>query len=216
LVKISSRGLALFSSFKKYLIILIMLGAVASVFAGSTKISKTKLIYFKPTVTPAEEKIGFCWMNSAILNRSDAWRCMVKDSIHDPCFLIGASGRVVCEVDPNKNQDGFALKLFKPLAPSGTSLKETPDSKEGDFWLIKLADGRVCSPYSGTRPIIKVKDKGELLKYNCENSSNGKSGLVAIDGTKKLWQAIEVNYIDTQDRVKITESKVVKLQTVWQ
>jgi len=52
--------------------------------AGS--VAKTEVIAYQPGEPTGDPQEGECWTTSLILPREDAWRCMIENSIYDPCF----------------------------------------------------------------------------------------------------------------------------------
>lgn len=74
--------------------------------------------------------------------------------IVDPCFApTSGEGVVVCGANPATGEPGFALRLTKPL-PSDVV---TPSST-AEPWLLRLQDGEVCSPFTGTVPVVGTEE----------------------------------------------------------
>lgn len=207
--------------FKKYLIALLVFGSTYPVFAARpTKILTTTVNFFQPSTTPASAKPGFCWMHSIKLDRADAWRCVAINEIYDPCFTIASSNlsSIVCGVDPSENNKGFLLKLTQPMSEK---LAVTPlkNSAKAKVWLVNLQDGKVCSPYSGTMPMVWVKGQEMMIvQYSCEDDEGGESsGLLAdsiIPG--RIWYAQKVTYLSVKSKIKVTKVQNVALKEVWQ
>jgi hypothetical protein len=102
---------------------------------------------------------GYCWENSNVTARRDAWRCFVGNYIHDPCFSSTfAFGVVVC---PTPWRDtGVEIHLSKPLP--------TPSSRAAPSlalqpWAIETAAGADCVLSSGASAVIR----GRRLNYFC-------------------------------------------------
>jgi hypothetical protein len=112
--------------------------------------------YTPPAQLPAKTESGHCWTSSiAAPYRPDAFRCMVGNEIHDPCFATAQKDRVVCDMNPASGEAGFVLKLTQALpAP-----EPPPTANENWAWLIELADGSACFPFTGTNPLIKGKER---------------------------------------------------------
>jgi hypothetical protein len=102
---------------------------------------------------------GYCWENSNVTERGDAWRCFVGNHIHDPCFSSTfAFGVVVCATP--WNDTGVEIRLSRPLpTPSshaGPSLALQP-------WAIETAAGAECVLSSGASAVVH----GHRLNYFC-------------------------------------------------
>ena len=83
---------------------------------------------------------GHCWTASIASQRSDAYRCMVGNSIHDPCFTLSPR-EVACPTDVAANR-GIAIALTQPLPqPNQTS----------NVWQMQLVSGVQCNIATGTR-----------------------------------------------------------------
>jgi flagellar basal body-associated protein FliL len=120
----------------------------------------TKVISFQPSeILPSTIMSGNCWTNSiAQPYRKDAFRCMVENSIYDPCFTTNQEGFVFCQMNPLK-AESFLIKLTEALP-----VVEIPDEKQNNWaWFVKLKDGTYCSPYTGTRPFVDDK----IAYYGC-------------------------------------------------
>ncbi len=102
---------------------------------------------------------GYCWENSNVTARRDAWRCFVGNFIYDPCFSSTfAYGVVVC---PTPWTDtGIEIRLTKPLpkafSHAAPSLKLIP-------WALQTASGADCILSSGASNIVH----GQRLNYSC-------------------------------------------------
>lgn len=187
--------------------------------ASSAQVVKhTEINTFKP-VLPTNAKIvsGSCWTSSIAVNRSNAWRCTVGNAIHDPCFTTSNKNQLVCDADPVLHKTGFILQLTKPLPEP--NMKTTVVNP----WILQLADGSVCKPYTGTMPIT---DKGGIAFYcyhaNEKPNPTAKcyTGLLA-DSVKqgKVWTATLVTYCSSpQSQRGLAAQKVeqVPVKTVWQ
>lgn len=82
---------------------------------------------------------GYCWTNSIASQRSDAYRCMVGNAIHDPCFALGA-GSVACPLDLAANS-GLLISLTKPLPAAASN---------ANAFQMQLASGARCGIGTGT------------------------------------------------------------------
>lgn len=82
---------------------------------------------------------GHCWTASIASQRSDAYRCMAGNAIHDPCFMLSPR-EVACPTDVADNS-GIALELTQPLAPP---------TGARNAWQMQLASGARCNIGTGT------------------------------------------------------------------
>lgn len=74
-------------------------------FAGNrSRVIATKVNIFKPQGEALKIEKGFCWTGSLAISRDDAWRCMVRSNIFDPCFVVEALGRILCDANPIENK----------------------------------------------------------------------------------------------------------------
>lgn len=130
---------------RKSLFFLIIFWLTIPIFASNRskvnnqfKILVTKRSIFNPITKPtrSKSKSGFCWINSAVINRPDVWRCMVDNNIFDPCFVLESREKVVCGADPSKNNHGFLLNLTRPL-PKIPKFRE----HKTDVWMLMLENG---------------------------------------------------------------------------
>lgn len=176
----------------------------------------TQVVVYNPTTIPAEQKSGYCWTSAIAVTREGAWRCMQENEIFDPCFTTQQKDIVVCNADPSKNQAGFALKLTKPLPA-----QEKVSVSGENAWLLQLSDGLVCSPFTGTMPIIPEKDGVKAVKYGCANPDKSKDApsIGILDGsvkTGKKWSAQEIVYRSSPSGIKIAAIHEVAIAKVWQ
>jgi len=190
-----------------------------SVANAEPAVDRTAVHTFQPAL-PAHGKVveGSCWTGSLAVARSGAWRCTVGNEIHDPCFTTSVGpGELVCDADPVSGESGFTLKLTQPLPDAGNT------AKKGSPWVVQLANGAVCRPYTGTMPIT---DQGAISFY-CVLSDDPEAaagscqtGLLA-DSVKEgtVWTANEVTFCrDSQSETgaKAKKSARVPIEAVWQ
>ena len=98
---------------------------------------------------------GSCWVESLASSRPDAWRCMVGNSIHDPCFSNEDRSRVACSEDPFSN-NVLLIVLNK-------ALPRRDDSPEPAPWALRLSNGARCVLATGATDVIA----GMRLNYAC-------------------------------------------------
>lgn len=104
--------------------------------------AKTKTVVFTAATMKSTSSLsGYCWTGSIASNRADAYRCMVGNSIHDPCFTLDTKS-VVCPIDAAQNT-GISIVVTKPL----------PQANAGgtrNVWMMELAGSVQCNAGTGT------------------------------------------------------------------
>ena len=185
-------------------------GAIVALALATTA---TRVTTYVPAIPAGAPVAGSCWTRSiAAASRADAYRCIVGNSIYDPCFAPKRRGVVVCDANPASGRRGFAMRLTKPLPVEHVFTSKSPAP-----WLVELADGEVCSLLTGTHGLIGH----ETIGYECSGSrtaspESGGTGL--IDGsftTGAVWHARKVLYrFDRAGHVSGSIS-VVPIGAVW-
>jgi hypothetical protein len=202
---------------KKYLSLYIIMVFSVSAFASiKQKITQTEVINFKstqPTLSATKTKQGgCCWTNSIATTRPDAWRCSVKNVIYDPCFTTKTPNILVCNVNPSKKDEAFLIEIKKPLPKT---IKTS--AKMDRAWMIELADGTTCSPYTGTMPIIKDGNRSFGMEYGCISTDNNKH-IGLLDGSikpDKIWRTKKVVYTIQNHKAKTLNIQDVEIKKIW-
>lgn len=213
-------------------LILVLLFGVGQFFAGSlntgtqqaanptTPVTQpTQVVAYvpQPLASSTPVKKGSCFASSiAAPYRTDAWRCTVGNAISDPCFVIPSdSGQeLACGANPAAigTSTVFTLQLTKPLPAASTSTQPIPSNWA---WLVQLADGTICTPFTGTLPFTAA---GDVAKYSC-NGGVGESMIFGdLNDASATWTA-EVGSLSTSTKVFppiITVSSTVPVFAVWQ
>jgi hypothetical protein len=169
----------------------------------------TSVISFQPPATlPTTVQQGYCWINSiAAGQRTDAWRCMVGSTIYDPCFQIPGKAEVYCQMNPTI-ATSFVISLTKPLPATQIA----PEPKNNWAWFLTLADGTICSPFTGTLPSVN----GASYPYGCK-SPNKTQMIYLTDLTAgPVWTTSEVTVEQQGTKQTIVSQATVNLKTVWQ
>ena len=125
--------------------------SVAIIFSLASFIAAPALAYPGPTKVVRYSAAGMkgstvkgnCWTSSNASTRSDAFRCMVGNSIMDPCFKISAKA-VACPQNTASNI-GVIINLTKPLPKANPSSAAKP-------WRFQVAGGSgiLCNAGTGT------------------------------------------------------------------
>jgi hypothetical protein len=172
--------------------------------------NSTKVIQFAvPETLPSTIKSGECWTNSiAEPYREDAWRCMVDDSIYDPCFAMEPKGFVFYPLNP-LNEEAFLIEFTKPLPEV-----EIPVKKQDNWaWFVKLKDGTYCSPFTGTRVFVGQ----DIAYYSCNSSVEGETAVLMGDLISgNIWKATKAVIEQVDKKWIIKSSQEVEVDTVWQ
>ena len=174
----------------------------------------TQVITYVPMQPGGPVQEGACWTNSLAVSSAYAWRCMVGDSISDPCFEIPSQpDRLVCEPDPLTDDPGFALQLAEPLP-----LPEGGVGAAGGPWLLELADGSRCGIATGATGAVD----GERIGYLCTAEpgqtvglvGRPASGMVTGAGTPLLWSARRAVLVMGDQGMTATEIAWVPVRAV--
>lgn len=129
--------------------------------AAIASLLSTKVVRFSPSGirgildTPVD-----CQETSWVVPRPDAWRCIEKNRLYDPCFSTTPQGDfVICDANPIGDPRGLKATLAHSLPAPG------PSSRGIQAWLMRLNDGSVCGFIPGATGVIG----GERVNYGCTN-----------------------------------------------
>ena len=177
-----------------------------SVGESDEDVAETALITYLPELPDATQE-GSCWTTSiAAFGREDAWRCMVENSIYDPCFQLD-DGTVVCGADPVTGEVGFQLVLTEPLPESDLPADAVPSA-----WMVVLADGTFCSRATGTMGFVDEKP----TTFYCASDDPDET-VVLLDelqpGTP--WMA-ERAVLGNGPEISATDVALVPIRTLYQ
>ena len=195
-------------------ILIILCVSVSSYADSSKKITKTKIIRFIPLI-PSEKREGSCWTNSNIIQRSDAWRCMIGNEIFDPCYTARDKTTIVCGSKPDiEKPTGFVLKLTEPLPTPYVS--KGPSSSAS---MIELEDGTICDAISGASGATDGV-RTERISYSCRMSTKN---MVIFGDIRpgRVWIAekgilVEQKTKDDLPPMLVKDLRKVKIRTAWQ
>jgi hypothetical protein len=162
----------------------IFLCVAGTAFAVALAAPSTKVVMFAPfgpgglnASYKVTSKIhGACWTGSIASQRPDAWRCMVSNSIYDPCFSNAALSSVACSNDPF-SKSVVLIVLDKPI-PTQERNKGKPAP-----WALLLANGTRCFLATGATGEVG----GLRLNYEC---SSGGWILGTPNQSKRPWQVL--------------------------
>lgn len=174
------------------------------------QIAPTNVVNFAPPQTlPTVQKSGKCFSSSiAQPYRQDAFRCQVLNQIYDPCFTTTRAGVVFCQMNPLAT-DTFLIKLTQAL-PKAPELK---DKKTNWAWFLKLENGAICSPFTGTRPSF---GGNKIAYYGCKSDNKDEQVVLLGDLTEGyIWLADEAVLVKSGANWTIKSSRQVNIDTVW-
>jgi hypothetical protein len=115
----------------------------------------------KAAIQVTKTLTGRCFSGSLEADRNDAWRCLSKNFLYDPCFSSKkARGIVLCPGAAWK-RSGVQIKLTKGLEFGN---RRTPSTK-GRPWAMETTSGLKCV-LEGMGPFISPKVFGD---YACKN-----------------------------------------------
>lgn len=121
--------------------------ALASLAAAPTLAypGPTKIVSYSAAGMKGNTVKGSCWTSSIASTRSDAFRCMIGNSIMDPCFKLSAKA-VACPQNVAANT-GVIINLTKPLPQANPKSAAKP-------WRFQVAGGSGIICNSGTGTVI--------------------------------------------------------------
>ena len=183
---------------------------------AQSNVTQTEVTMFAPSVPSGQPREGQCWTRSIAADRAGAWRCEIGNEIHDPCFQVPPlQHAVVCGADPF-GKTGFVLKLTKPFP-----VEKAPPAAWPSPWILQLADGSICEPFTSTRPAIN----DEPAQWSCI-----KPGVTPSPATNSLVTKVHPGDVWTADLFKESdatmgnpmtvrrwvEAQIVKVAKVWE
>jgi hypothetical protein len=110
-------------------------------------------------ISAAATQSGSCFTTSSATTASGAYRCIVGNSLYDPCFADAASGagEVACP-NPADPDSVVVIKLTAAL-PAPATAAGSPVIP----WLLVLANGQHCETITGTGGVLGGKNEA----YGC-------------------------------------------------
>ena len=164
----------------------------------------TELNFYRPMTEGAEQtplqivayKRGECSMQSQLIKREDAWRCVAEGKTYDPCFVqrFGSHLNAVCSESPWSTQ-GVQITVANPL---DNSQHETLDMSRAYPWAVELINGEKCQAietsesYDGLPVRYRCEKQATLIGHvqRCENTwkmlQHAANGVETVE-LKKAW-----------------------------
>lgn len=138
------------------------------VFYSSTYAHETSLHYYRPYNKPQQLNIskksqGHCPRHSYLIKRDDAWNCVVKDKLLDPCFSVGVSPKKVFCAQFPWSFEGVEIDLIEPLIIDNNF---TLDMSKVYPWAIGLRDNLRCLKINSLQ-----KHDNLNIRYLCSDNS---------------------------------------------
>lgn len=198
---------------------------------------RTEVIVFTPAVPNGPVRDGYCWTPSIAVRRAGAWRCMIGNTIQDPCFSTPeSSDALICIANPATSDAGFLMRLTKPLPAVVPTSSGQPSP-----WIVQVAVGQgpeagpyampphktYCSAATGTMPIVEDL----ALPYLCWEANveskpklgDTQMGLLGdFNMIGHVWTVTKISFIanpnsgPNQPPFKMTDRKLVALEKVWE
>ena len=168
------------------------------------------MIFTTPDILPAIQKSGKCFTSSiAAPYRKDAWRCMIANTIYDPCFETKQNGFVFCQ--PNPVVSDYILIKLTQVFPKASA---PAAAKDNWAWFLTLKDGTQCYPFTGTRPFFS---KDQIAYYACKSNDDSKQIVLIGELIKDvIWKANKAILTKTGTAWAISTLKQVDINSVWQ
>lgn len=106
-------------------------------------------------ISAAATQSGSCFTTSSATTAAGAYRCLVGNTLYDPCFADAASGagQVAC---PNPaNPDSVVVIKLTAALPAPATAAGSPAFP----WLLVLANGQHCQTITGTGSTLGGKSE---------------------------------------------------------
>ena len=131
----------------------------------------------------AIHKSGSCWTGSISVPQAGAYRCLVGNTIADPCFADAPGSaatpatQVLCAADPWTPATVVTLTDALP--------KLTGSTRATGPWALELANGAHCVAVTGTVPLVGAV----ALQYTC-GSPAGAGRLTTIGSLMSVQYSV--------------------------
>jgi hypothetical protein len=166
----------------------------------------TQIVTYKAASMKAAGKAvrGYCWTSSIASLRSDAFRCMIGNSIMDPCFSV--SSKVVnCPENMSANT-GTVIDLTQPLPENNLGHGGAPP------WTYQAAGGKgiTCNVSTGTAPTdsgdYRYYCTGDLVCTVPKASARMPGAYLVTCGTRTLRGSVRT----------VKDARMLFVVTMWQ
>ncbi len=169
----------------------------------------TKVVRFTPPAAASGfGQPGTC-TRSLVSDRTDAYRCVVAETTHDPCFATYHGGLVLCNADPRDASSGV-LVATNTLTPSSSG----PRGLSLRAWFFELEDGSTC------RPLIFADGRevdGMIELYTCRFAPPGADAVLGeIDTHAAVWTIQQASLNKRAPPLSIKQLASAAVKTAWQ
>ncbi len=157
----------------------------------------TKIVNYAAAGMKGKAVKGSCWTSSIASTRSDAFRCMVGNSIMDPCFKV-SSKVVACPQNVTANT-GTVINLTKPLPQPNAKSAAKP-------WTFLIAGGGGITCNAGTGTVIGN------YPYYCSGSL-----VCSVPAASTKWPATYMSTCGTPSGpMTVKGARPMFVTTIWQ
>jgi hypothetical protein len=189
-------------------ILALLLASTSGVSAAGTPpvtslVPATKVIIFHPANAKGTPVSGSCSMGASLaLDRVDAWRCSVGNSIYDPCFSAAPHATTVtCGATPQQPV-GFPVKL-------ASALPTHPGARDNQAWVVKLGDGVECVFVTGATFGIS----GQRANYACSD----RDWLLGDPVQGRVWTTVKMTLQTgtSKSGPQASDIFIESVETIW-
>jgi hypothetical protein len=169
----------------------------------------TVVVRYAPARIGGSGEPGTCGASAAASYRDDAFQCLVRAVVHDPCFAMSSGNTALCDVDPRDASTGLVVAMTRVAEMAGGS--RGPGSRA---WLFELHDGTLCRPITDQRREIS----GATEMYGCKFTFTGEADgvLGELDSSTAVWTVQQVLINKKVEPPTIKSSLIAPVKTVWQ
>jgi len=177
--------------------VIVVAMAGLAVLPAAAKPGATKVVSYSAAGMKGKAVKGSCWTGSIASTRSDAFRCMVGNSIMDPCFKV--SNKIVGCPQSVAMNTGVIIKLSKPLPKANAQSAAKP-------WTFQLAGGSGITCNAGTGTVIGN------YPYYCQGNL-----VCAVPAASKQWPAAYTTMCGTPSGpMSVKGARQFFVMTLWQ
>ncbi len=138
-----------------------------------------------PLAVVAGTQSGECLQQSQRLTREDAWRCVAKSIVYDPCFVkpFDSHKEVICPESP-WSAKSVQINVASPLDNSHHNIL---DMSRTYPWAIELTNGEKCQAVESGESY-----DGLPLRYRC----SGQTALIGhVQRCAATWKMLQHNTV---------------------
>lgn len=169
----------------------------------------TRIVHFTPAKDVSGSTASGACHRSLLLDRADAFRCLVSEQTYDPCFATPVTGRARCNIDPRDGRSG----LLVDFTPSPSAIVE-PRGISVRAWFFELEDGSTCRPlvFGDGREV-----DGMFEIYTCRFAPPGADAVLGeLDSSTSVWTIQQAQLNKRMPPLSIKQLTSAAVKTVWQ